>query len=106
MAKKTRRAGSDTPTGYNDWKNNNFDSEYNSALLNSYYKFKNIKDSDQTTIKSKKYVYGFVENGIYDLLSGSNLKGINNLVLKGFSDFSGVSITYKKFGSIKDLLND
>ena len=91
---------------YNDWKNNNFDSEYNSALLNSYYKFKNIKDSDQTTIKSKKYVYGFVENGIYDLLSGSNLKGINNLVLKGFSDFSGVSITYKKFGSIKDLLND
>ncbi len=90
---------------YTKWENSNYQDNYNKYLLNHYYEFKGIKDSDQTDVKSKKYVYGFIENGIYDLLNGSKLKGINNLVLKNFSDFSGVSITYKKYNSVEDLVN-
>lgn len=89
---------------YDNWKQKKYILEYNSNLLNTYYELKQIKDSDRTAVKSRKYVYGFVENGIFDNLSSSNLKGINQLVLKEFSDFSGVSITYKKYNSISELL--
>lgn len=90
---------------YKKWEKDNYTDSYNEYLLSHYYEFKNIKDSDQTDVKSKKYTYGFVESGIYDLLSGSKLKGINNLVLKNFSDFSGISIKYKKYSNIKELVS-
>ena len=90
---------------YNKWEKDNYTDSYNEYLLSHYYEFKNIKDSDKTDVKSKKYTYGFVESGIYDLLSGSKLKGINNLVLKNFSDFSGISIKYKKYSNIKELVS-
>ena len=91
---------------YKTWYNDKFNTVYNESLLKQYYDFSNIKDSEQTSIKSKKYVYGFVENGIYDSLNGSKLKGINNLLLKEFSNFSGVSITYKKYDNINSLISD
>ncbi len=90
---------------YDNWKKENYTSEYNSNLLNTYYDLKQIKDSDRTDVKSKKYVYGFLENGIFDNLGSSNLKGINNLILKQFSDFSGVSISYKKYNSTAELID-
>ena len=90
---------------YKKWKNDKYIDNYNEALLTNYYDFAGIKDSYRTEVKSKKYVYGFVENGIFDLLKSSKLKGINNLVLKKFSDFSGVSITFKKYNSLNELIN-
>lgn len=91
---------------YNNWEKDNYKNEYNKYLLEHYYSFKDIKDNDQTNVKSRKYVYGFIENGIYDSLKGSKLKGINNLILKNFSDFSSVSISYKEYKNISDLIND
>lgn len=89
---------------YDKWSKDNYDKVYNNHLLTQYYTFKGVSDSEQTNVKSKKYVYGFVENGIFDLLRNSSLKGINNLILKSFSDFSGVSISYEKYNSIADLV--
>lgn len=90
---------------YNKWYEENYDNEYNNYLLEQYYTFKKVSDSEQTELKSKSYTYGFIENGIFDSLSGSNLKGINNLVLKSFTNFSGISLSYKKYDSINDLIN-
>lgn len=90
---------------YNSWSTESFNEKYNEYLLMHYYDFKQIKDSDRTNVKSKKYVYGFVENGIFDSIRGSNFQGINNLILKSFSNFSGVSITYKKYNSNKELID-
>ena len=90
---------------YNTWKDNNYTDTYNEYLLKHYFDFKNIKDSDRTNVKSKKYVYGFVNNGIFDLLHNSNLKGINNLILKNFSKLSEISISYKKFDNYQELIN-
>ena len=90
---------------YNTWEENNYTDTYNEYLLKHYFDFKNIKDSDRTNVKSKKYVYGFVNNGIFDLLHNSNLKGINNLILKNFSKLSEISISYKKFDNYQELIN-
>lgn len=89
-----------------NWKKDNFKDVYNDCLLKQYFEFNNIKDSEQTNIKSKKYVYGFVENGIYDYFKSSKLRGINNLILKDFSNFSDISITYKKYNNIENMLED
>ena len=91
---------------YNKWSKFNFNSSYDSHLLSDYYEFKNVPTLKQTDIKSKTYVYGFVEDGIYDKLVKGKLMGINNLILKSFSDFSNVEIKYKKYDSINDLVND
>ena len=91
---------------YNKWSKSNFNSSYDSHLLSDYYEFKNVPTLKQTDIKSKTYVYGFVEDGIYDKLVKGKLTGINNLILKSFSEFSNVEIKYKKYDSINDLVND
>ena len=91
---------------YNRWAKTNFNVSYDSHLLSDYYEFKNVPTLKQTDIKSKTYVYGFVEDGIYDKLVKGKLTGINNLILKSFSEFSNVEIKYKKYDNINDLVND
>ena len=91
---------------YNKWSNDNFSSSYSNHLLSDYYEFKNVASLKQTDVKSKTYIYGFVEDGIYDKLIKGKLTGISNLILKSFSNFSGIEIKYKKYNSIKELVND
>jgi len=90
---------------YIKWSKNNYQTTYNEYLLQQYYIFKSVNDSEQRNIKSKKYVYGFVENGIYNYMDGDDFKGINNIVLKNFADFSGISLSYKKYKTIDSMLN-
>lgn len=91
---------------YNIWKKNSFDELHNEYLLNNYFKFKNITDLEQKTLKSKNYVFGFINYGIYNYLDGNKLSGLNGVVLKEFNEFSGLSITYTQYNSIKKLLDD
>ena len=89
---------------FNVWKENNYENCYNTSLLNNYFKFKNIADADQKKLQSKSYVYGFIDYGIYNNIDGGKISGINELVLKDFNKFSGLSITYTKYNSISKLL--
>jgi len=91
---------------YIKWSKSNFDDSYNSHLLTDYYDFKSVTTLKQTDIKSKTYIYGFVEDGIYDKLIKGKLTGINNLILKSFSGFAGVEIKYKKYDTIDALVTD
>lgn len=91
---------------YSKWSKTHFKSSYYNHLLTDYYDFKNVPTLKQTDIKSKTYVYGFVNNGIFDRIKKNRLSGIDNLVLKSFSNFSKVEIKYKKYDNIKSLVND
>jgi len=91
---------------YSKWSGTNFKNSYYNHLLSDYYDYKSVTTLKQTDIKSKTYVYGFVSNGIYDSLKKNKLTGINNLVLKSFSNFSKVEIKYKKYDNIKSLVDD
>lgn len=90
---------------YSKWYDAFYKKSYNEHLLNDYYSYKNIPPLKQTDLKSKTYVYGFVEDGIYDYLNTS-LVGVNNLILKTFSEFSNVEIKYKKYNNISALTRD
>ena len=91
---------------YSKWSGTNFKNSYYNHLLSDYYDYKSVTTLKQTDTKSKTYVYGFVSNGIYDSLKKNKLTGINNLVLKSFSNFSKVEIKYKKYDNIKSLVDD
>ena len=60
----------------------------------------------QTDIKSKTYVYGFVDNGVYDNYNNGHFNGINKSNLKRFSNFANIEIKYKEYDNIKILVND
>ena len=91
---------------FNSWKTDNFHEEYNKELLSEYYSFKQISDVEQKTLKSKNYIYGFINYGIYNYLDDNKISGLNGIVLKGFNDFSNLSITYTQYNSISKLVND
>lgn len=91
---------------FNSWKLDDFELEYNESLLNEYYKFKKLSDVEQKTLKSKNYVYGFIDYGIYNYLDGNEISGLNGVILKDFNKFSGLSITYTQYNSITKLISD
>ncbi len=91
---------------FNSWKEDEYLTSYNTNLLNNYYSFKNITDTDQKKLQSKSYSYGFVDDGIFNILDSDKIKGINELVLKDFNRFSNLTITYTKYNSISKLLKE
>ena len=88
------------------WEDENLNESNNKYLIGNYYKFKNITDVEQKTLKSKNYKFGFINYGIYNYLEGKNLTGFNGLILKKFNEFSGLSLTYTQYNSITKLLED
>ena len=91
---------------FNVWKEKNYNDSYNDNLLDLYYKFRNISDLEKKKLQSKKYVYGFIDYGIYNSLEGNKISGFNKLVLKDFNNFSKLSIKYTKYNSIIKMLED
>ena len=91
---------------YNSWKLQDFEMKYNQFLLSNYYNFKKLSDVEQKTLKSKNYVYGFINYGIYNHLDNNKISGLNGLILKKFNEFSGLSIKYTQYNSISKLVND
>ena len=91
---------------FNEWKQKNYIDDYNHILLNQYYKFEGLSDVEQKTLKSKNYVYGFINYGIYNYLDDTQISGLNAVILKEFNKFSGISITYTQYNSLSKLLKD
>ncbi len=90
---------------YDSWKVDKRNS-YNKNLLNDYYSINSISDEQQTDLKSKNYLYGYIPNGMYDYVKSHKLKGINQVVMKYFSDFADINIKSKQYNNYLDIVND
>ena len=91
---------------FNKWLDTEYTSRFNTQLLDLYFDLKQISDADQKQLKSKNYSYGFINYGIYNYLDKTEISGMSGLVLKNFHDFSGLSITYTQYNSMKKLLEN
>lgn len=89
---------------YNKWQQENFNTSYNKYLVKNYFTFNNIDDVQSVNFRSKRYVYGFIDNAPYDTTFNQKLMGINNSLLSKFSDFVDIEISYKSYNNINDLL--
>ena len=90
---------------YNKWSSNNYEELYNKYLSKNYLSFKGINDSEAVKFRSKRYVYGFIDNAPYDTLLDNKLAGINYQLLSSFSKLTNAEISYKKYNNINGLLD-
>ena len=89
---------------YKKWASNNYEELYNKYLSKNYLNFKNINDEETVKFRSKRYVYGFIENAPFDTLLDNKLAGINYQLLSSFSKLTNAEISYKKYNNINSLL--
>lgn len=91
---------------FDKWKTESYKESYQKQFLDSYLSFSNVDDKKNVEFKSKRYVYGFIENNPYDYIIDGKYVGINHAILTNFSDIAGVDISYKKYNDIDSLIND
>ena len=91
---------------FNKWKELKYDDSFGKHFSSNYFSFCNIDDKGKSLFKSKRYVYGYVENKPYDSLNNENLYGINKAFLQSFSELADIDIDYKNYSSINSLIND
>ncbi|MDD2625287.1 MAG: diguanylate cyclase [Tenericutes bacterium] len=86
-----------------EWIIINYDKLYTEELNKYYFELSKIDEKKISDFKSRVYIYGYVDNLPYDIEKAGNHQGLNNEFLKGFEEFSGAKINYKKYNNIKDL---
>ena len=89
---------------YKKWSTDNYDKSFNTNLLNSYFAVSEDASKNIAKLRSKRYIYGFVNNAPYDILNDGDLIGINNEIISNFSKVSGITIEYKEFNNVDSLV--
>lgn len=89
---------------YNKWESEHFKDSYRKYLKNAYYQFSNVNEKQISSVSSKTYKYGFIENGAYDSEISGNAYGSNIEFLKDFTDLIGIDIEFIKYKNNSDLL--
>lgn len=90
---------------YKKWSKENLKTAYNTSYFDLYTSVKKIDDKDKAEFKSKRYVYGVVNNTPFEHHSGNKIIGMNSKYIQGFMDFTGVEFSFKSYKSISDLRN-
>ncbi len=90
---------------YKGWTNENFDDEFNKYFTESYFDFKGIDQNSIAAFKSKRYVYGYIENAPFDVVVNNELMGSNKAIIDKFTSAAEIEAIYKKYDSIADLLD-
>lgn len=86
------------------WYKDDYDEVYKKYLNDNYFSFKNIDDTEKAKLKSKDYLYGFIDNAPYDLLNKDKLLGINSNIIKDFSELADVELEIKQYRDVFHLL--
>ena len=88
---------------FESWKVKNYENSLNENELLLIQNNLNISDADIDKIKSKNYTYGFIDNGPYEIISGSSFGGINAIYMKKFADLLDVKIDFVKYNNLEKL---
>ena len=88
---------------YKKWSSEKFNDEFATHFTNMYFTIHKVDEKDKVRFRSKRYVYGFVENAPYDIEINNKLLGINSEIIKKFSELSNVEISYQGYSNTKKL---
>ena len=83
--------------------NEKFQDNLNQSTLEYYKQIANVSDKDISSLTSKTYTYGYVENAPYEIKSKEKIKGINSEILNDFSKITGIDIKYVKYNTVDEL---
>ena len=88
---------------YKKWSSENYDSIYANEFTNTYFRISDTEKQSEVKFKSKRYIYGFVENAPFEIEINGKLVGINSAIIKSFSDIANVEVTFQSYPSVDRL---
>ncbi|MDD4608180.1 MAG: GGDEF domain-containing protein [Bacilli bacterium] len=91
---------------YQKWNEEKYNNSYNLHLSNSYFIANEIDEQTRVKFRSKRYVYGYLDNLPYDtVINGENI-GINYSLINKFAEISNIEVIYKEYDSYTKLLKE
>lgn len=90
---------------YKKWSTEKYDSTYASEFTNLYFQLSDTEEQSKVKFRSKRYVYGFVENAPFDIEVNGKLVGINSSIIKSFADIANIEVTFDKYPNVEKLRN-
>ena len=91
---------------YKKWYKEQYDKSYSKYFTSTYFSKYEVDEQTKAKFRSKRYVYGFINNSPFDKNFENTLLGINSSIISDFSKLSNVEVSYKEFNSFDKLLND
>ena len=93
-------------TYFKDYKSSKYNSSFDKYLSETYFSAKKIDAREQASFRSKRYSFGFIIDEPYMVNMSGDLSGFNYSFVKSFAKVSGVEIDFKRYSSIKNVLDD
>lgn len=88
---------------YKKWSSENYNSNYATEFTNLYFELSDAEEQAKVKFRSKRYVYGFVENAPFDIEVNGKLVGINSSIIKNFASLANVEVTFDSYSSVDKL---
>ncbi len=89
---------------YKKWAADNFRTKFNKYFTDCYFEFSGTDQNSMAAFKGKRYNYGYIENGPYDMTINNTLYGTNKAILNKFSEIADIEIVYEKYNNIEELI--
>ncbi len=91
---------------YQKWKDENLEDSYNNYLSKQYFDFSSIDEKQRADFRSKRYVYGYVNNYPFDAAINGKSYGINSYIIEEFSKVADVEINYSSYKKNSSLIEN
>lgn len=101
----TKRLNTILTKYYKKWSAENYNSTYATEFTNMYFESSDAEEQAKVKFRSKRYVYGFVENAPFDIKVNGKLVGINSSIIKTFADLANVEVTFNSYSNVSKLRN-
>ena len=85
------------------FKSDNYMSSYEKTFMKFYLSNTDTTDLDTSTLSSKIYKYGYVENSTYNILNGKKLYGFAGEYVNLLSNMANMDLEYKEYSSKEEL---
>ena len=82
---------------YNKWKETKYVEEYNNSYLDYYVEKNELSDKTKTSLVSKTYVYGYINNPPYEYKNRNGMAGIAGEYINRVSRLTDIEFKFKKY---------
>lgn len=91
---------------YQKWYKDNYKSSYNLHLSNSYFIANEVDEQAKVKFRSKRYIYGYINNLPYDTTINNENLGLNASIVNKFAEIANIEVIHKGYDTVTKLLKE
>ncbi len=91
---------------YQKWYKDNYKSSYNLHLSNSYFIANEVDEQAKVKFRSKRYIYGYINNLPYDTTINTENLGLNASIVNKFAEIANIEVIHKGYDTVTKLLKE